>query len=81
MSSTYVSAADRLVAVGASLTAVPVTVFDPLTDRAPSDTLVSIVKLALKLRAGTKLTPARRALTSAIAPDAVHAPVPGRRSR
>ena len=62
---------------GASLTGVPVTALVPVTDRAPSDTLVAIVKFALKLRAGTKLTPARRALTSAIAPDAVQTPVPG----
>ena len=50
---------------------------DPVTDRAPSDTLVAIVKFELKWRAGTKLTPARRVLTLAIAPDAVHTPVPG----
>ena len=61
---------------GASLTGVPVTALEPVTDRAPSDTLVAIVKFALKLRAGTKLTPARRVLTSAIAPDAVQMPVP-----
>src|SRR4029079_2693496 len=66
-----------LLKLGASLTGVPVTGLEPLTDRAPSDTLVVIEKPALTLAAGTKLTPARRALTLAIAPDAVHTPVPG----
>jgi hypothetical protein len=41
-----------------------------------SVTLVLIVKLALKLAAGTKLTPASSVLTSAIAPEALHTPVP-----
>src|SRR5690349_10775789 len=61
---------------GASLTAVPVTAFEPLTERLPSDTLVAIAKLPLKFEAGVNVSPARSALTLAIPPDAVHTPVP-----
>ena len=43
---------------------------------APSLTLVAIVKLPLKFEAGENVTPASSALTSAIAPEAVHTPVP-----
>ena len=42
----------------------------------PSDTLVAIVKLPLKLAAGVKVRPASSAFTSAMAPLAVHTPVP-----
>src|SRR5438128_2696094 len=60
---------------GASLTAMPVTDLDPVIAAAtPSLTLVAIVKLPLKFAAGLKVTPASSALTSAIAPDAVHTP-------
>ena len=40
----------------------------------PSLTLVAMVKLLLKFSAGVKVTPASKALTSAIAPLAVHTP-------
>src|SRR5438128_506373 len=42
----------------------------------PSLTLVAMVKLLLKFRAGLKVTPASKVLTSAIAPLALHTPVP-----
>ena len=75
VSSVYVSAALRFVAVGASFTAVPVIVLLPVTAAAtPSLTLVAIVKLALKLSAGVKVSPASNVLTSAIAPLALHTP-------
>ena len=66
-----------MVAVGASFTGVPVIALLPSTAGAtPSLTLVAIVKLALKLRLGVKVTPASRVFTSAVAPLAVHTPVP-----
>src|SRR5437660_6986019 len=40
----------------------------------PSLMLVAIVKLLLKFRAGLKVTPASKALTSAMAPLALHTP-------
>src|SRR6185503_20849688 len=72
VSSVYVSAALRFVAVGASLTGVPVTALLPVTLSAPSLTLVAIVKLPLKLAAGVKVRPARSVFTLASAPLAVH---------
>ena len=64
-------------AVGASLTALPVIALLPVSGAAtPSLTLVAMVKLLLKSAAGVKVSPASRVLTSAIAPLAVHTPVP-----
>jgi len=54
----------------------PVIALLPDTDRTPSLTFVAIVKFELKPAAGTYDTPASSALTLAIAPDAVHTPVP-----
>ena len=63
--------------MGASFTAMPVMVLLPVIAAAtPSLTLVAIVKLLLKFAAGVKVTPASKVLTSAIAPLAVHTPVP-----
>jgi hypothetical protein len=50
VSSTYVSCALIFVALGPSFVAVPVTAFVPLTDSAPSETFVAIVKLLLRGR-------------------------------
>ena len=47
VSSVYVSAASRLVAVGASSTAVPVMALLPVIVVVPSSTLVAMLKLAL----------------------------------
>ena len=66
-----------LVAVGASLTGVPVIALLPVTGAAtPSLTLVAMVKLLLKSAVGVKVSAASSALTSAVAPLAVHTPVP-----
>ena len=65
-----------MVAVGASLTAVPVIALLPVTARLPSLTLVAIVKLLLKLAVGVKVNAASSALTSAVAPLALHTPLP-----
>ena len=66
-----------MVAVGASLTAVPLITLVPVMGAAtPSDTLVAMLKLALKLAVGVKVTPASSVLTLAIAPAAVQTPVP-----
>src|SRR5438477_525583 len=77
VSSVYVSSALRVVAVGALLTlslhdALPILI----AGATPSLTLVAMVKLLLKFRAGLKVTPASKVLTSAIAPLALHTPVP-----
>jgi hypothetical protein len=61
---------------GASFIEIPVIAFRPLIESAPSEIFVVIVKLELKLLVGVNLTPASNALTSAIAPLAVHTPVP-----
>src|SRR5256885_2318476 len=63
------------VGAGASLTAIPVMLLLPVALSEPSLTLVAMVKLLLKLAAGTKVMPASRVLTSAMAPEAVHTPV------
>ena len=62
--------------MGASLTAVPVIALLPVTLRLPSLTLVVMVKLLLKLTVGVKVNAASSALTSAVAPLALHTPVP-----
>ena len=65
------------VITGASLTAVPVIAFVPVTAAAtPSLTLVAMLKLLLKLAVGAKVRPASKTFTSAMAPLAVHTPVP-----
>ena len=62
-------------AVGASLTAVPVKLLLPVMAAAtPSVTLVAMVKLALKFSVGVKVNPASSVFTLAIAPLAVHTP-------
>ncbi len=76
MSSVYVSAALKFVAVGASLTATPVKALDPVTEDDPSLTLVATVKFELKFDAGVNTTAASNTFTSAIAPLAVQTPVP-----
>ena len=58
------------------MTAEPVMALVPVTERAPSLTLVAIVKLLLKFNAGANVTPANKMLTSATAPEAVQTPVP-----
>ena len=66
----------KLVSVGKSLTAMPLTVLIPITAGAtPSETLVAIVKLLLKLALGVKVTPASKVFTLAVAPLAVQTPV------
>ena len=60
---------------GASLTGVSVSALTPVIAGAtPSVTLVAIVKLLLKFRAGVKRTPASNVLTLARSPPAVHTP-------
>ena len=78
-SATVASAGDWLAfSTGASLTAVPVKFLVPVRAGAtPSLTLVAMLKLPLKLAVGVKVTPASRALTSAMAPEALHTPVAG----
>ena len=79
MSSSLIAANDadfELSNTGASLTGIPVTGFAPVTESDPSLTLVAIVKLAFTFNAGMNVTPASKLFTSAIAPDAVHTPVP-----
>ena len=67
----------RLVAVGASLTAMPViTLLPVMAGATPSLTLVAIVEAAVEVRRRRKRQPASSALTSAIAPEAVQTPVP-----
>ena len=64
-------------ATGASFTAIPVNALVPVMAGAtPSLTLVATVKLPLKFAAGENVKPASRALTSAIAPEAVQMPLP-----
>ena len=58
------------------MTAEPVMTLVPVTERAPSLTLVAIVKLLLKFNAGVKVTPISKVLTLATAPEAVQIPVP-----
>ena len=65
----------RLFAVGAWFTAVPVKTLPPVTLSAPSLTTVAILKPAMKLSAGLKVSAASSALTSAIAPLAVQMPL------
>src|SRR5687767_6679866 len=63
------------VAVGASLTAVPVIALLPVVAGAtPSDTEVAMLKLPLKSAAGLKVALSSSALTFAIAPLALHTP-------
>src|SRR5438105_11458469 len=65
-------------AAGAYSLALPVALpISVIAGATPSLTLVAIVKLLLKFRAGLKVTPASKALTSAMAPLALHTPVPG----
>ena len=76
-SSATVSVSEVSASTGASLTAAPVKALLPVTgDATPSLTLVAIVKAALKFVVGVKLSAASSTLTSAIAPLAVHTPVP-----
>ena len=63
--------------LGASLTGVPVTALAPLTDRAPSDTLVAIVKLALKFSGRDEAHAGQEGVDVGDRADAVHTPVPG----
>ena len=59
------------------MTGVPVIFLVPVIGAAtPSETLVAMVKLLLKLEAGVKVNPASKVLTLAIAPVAVQTPVP-----
>ena len=66
---------ESVMSVGASLTASPVMVFEPLTHRLPSVTLVPIVKVPLKFGAGVNASAARSVLTFAMAPLADQTPV------
>src|SRR5258706_300036 len=77
-SRTDATAGDLLASrIGASFAGVPVTAFEPgVAASVPSVTVVAIVKLALKFVTGVKMTPASSVFTSAIAPLAVHTPVP-----
>ncbi|MBK8341262.1 MAG: hypothetical protein IPK99_15305 [Flavobacteriales bacterium] len=64
-----------LVITGASFTTMPVIGLLPVTGAAtPSLTLVVMLKLELKFKAGTNVTPASKVFTLAIAPLAVHTP-------
>ena len=56
------------------MTALPVMALLPVMVSAPSSTLVAMLKSALKFRAGVKLRPASKALTSASVPLALQTP-------
>ena len=76
VSSVYVSAADRLVAVGGSSTGGAGHALATRRRGEPSLTLVAIVKLPLKFAAGREGEPGEQAVDVGDRAEAVHTPAP-----